>query len=847
MTKFGKQIGQRLYIHAEWTRELDQSLSDLVSRATGLLGARRDATFNVLRIDPRLEEVAFLQYPQLGFEPFPALTGSWRVHVPSALVTHRRYEESLNPPILHRTELILPPDHPARSSCEMLTKACEAIGLFDNPTIIGFKRTWYELIQQKGYTLSQFDLVPIANATPNTNDSCADVDGITVIERHRTALSRSTLSAPIQSLIRDNLLRKDLALFDYGCGKGDDLATLQAQGFNATGWDPHFYPGREHTPADVVNLGFVINVIEDKGEGITALERAYGLARHVLSVSAMLMSNEPTYGRAFSDGVVTSRHTFQKYYSQFELQHFIEDVLEEDAYPAAPGIFYVFQDRSVEQSYLLSKSSNRSRVARARLTIIPHVRAIRPVRTERLGKYEAPEAQLLIRRLWDTCLELGRTPEQEEVADLDQVCQLFGSLKRALNACLAANDMEALKKASEGRCDDILVMLALRAFERRRKFEIVDGRLKRDLRVFFGSMRNAEAKAHALLFSVKDKQLIGRACEEAASRGLGWLESAKFLQLHTALAERLPAPLRIYIGCATAMAGDLKTFDLVKIHIESGKVSLLSFDDFARKPLPALKTRIKVRLRDQDLDVFSYGGTHTPTVLFHKSRYINEEFPFYAEQIEFEESLARLNAFDLSTYGPTEESLHERLDSLRWRIDGFRLLRSTSIPPLTDRCGTNYTFSQLVNCGETWERSRIDNTPRSPATYDALVDLATNILDPVIEYFGAIMLSYGFASPALTKRIRGRIEPKIDQHSSCELTRSGAAICARLGAAVDFVVEHEDMREVAKWIAAHCPFDRIYLYGPDKPLHVSFGPDCSRKSYELVEHHGRRVPRAISL
>ncbi len=846
MKSLGKTVGQRHYVHSERIGELEPSLAELVSRASRLVESQCKAVFNVVRIDPVHQEVAFLDYPQLGIEPFPALAASWRVHMPSELVTNRRYEESLNPPILHRTELILPPHHPARPECERLTKQCEAVGLFDNSTIIGFKRTWIDLIERKGYSLSRFELVPLGNATDGVNDLPTDATDTDIIYRHRTALSRSSLSAPIQSLIRDGLLREGLSLFDYGCGKGDDLATLQASGFTATGWDPYFRSTGVQSPADVVNLGFVINVIENKEERIEALLGAYGLARTVLSVSAMLIGSESTCTQTFSDGVITSRRTFQKYYAQSELQHFIEEVLDEDAYPAAPGIFYVFRDRSAEQTYLLSKSSNRSRVARARLAVINHVRAAQPSKPKRLNKSATPEAQRCMQELWGIYLELGRAPELDEIANPSEVIQIFGSLKRALNACLAMHDSGPLIKATEGRREDILVMLALRAFERRRQMEFVEKRLKRDIRTFFGSMRVAEAKAQALLFSVRDKVLISRACEEASLQGLGWLDPGKSLQLHTSLAERLPAALRVYIGCAMAMAGDLKSFDLVKIHIESGKLTLLSFDDFVGKPLPALHTRIKVRLLDQDLDIFNYGAAYRPTVLFKKSRYINEEFPFYAEQIEFEESLAQLRAFDLSTYGPTEESLHDTLRSLRWEIDGYRLIRSTSIPPITDPCGANYRFSHLIYCGETWERLQIENKPQSPATYNALVDLATNILDPVIEYFGGIILSYGFASPALTKNIKGRIEPAIDQHSSCEILRSGSFICARLGAAVDFLIEYEDMREVAKWIAEHCPFDRIYLYGSDRPLHVSFGPERSHKVYELVEHQGRRVPRAIS-
>ena len=37
-------------------------------------------------------------------------------------------------------------------------------------------------------------------------------------------------------------------------------------GLDAVGWDPHFAPDTPKEPTDVVNLGFVINVIEDSDE-----------------------------------------------------------------------------------------------------------------------------------------------------------------------------------------------------------------------------------------------------------------------------------------------------------------------------------------------------------------------------------------------------------------------------------------------------------------------------------------------------------------------------------------------------------------------------------------------------
>ena len=71
-------------------------------------------------------------------------------------------------------------------------------------------------------------------------------------------------------------------------------------------------------------------------------------------------------------------------------------------------------------------------------------------------------------------------------------------------------------------------------------------------------------------------------------------------------------------------------------------------------------------------------------------------------------------------------------------------------------------------------------------------------------------LTYGFSSPELARQIEGRIAPKLDQHAACELNRKGAPVCRRLGAAVDFIVEDENMEEVARWIINNLSFDRLY-------------------------------------
>ena len=64
--------------------------------------------------------------------------------------------------------------------------------------------------------------------------------------------------------------------------------------------------------------------------------------------------------------------------------------------------------------------------------------------------------------------------------------------------------------------------------------------------------------------------------------------------------------LRAYVGCATALFGDVSQADVIKLHKASGKVTFLVYDDFEGKPLPELRHRIKVNLRTRWVQVFDH-------------------------------------------------------------------------------------------------------------------------------------------------------------------------------------------------------------------------------------------------
>ena len=101
----------------------------------------------------------------------------------------------------------------------------------------------------------------------------------------------------------------------------------------------------------------------------------------------------------------------------------------------------------------------------------------------------------------------------------------------------------------------------------------------------------------------------------------------------------MPAIIRVYIGCAIQLYGDIDDIDIIKVHIRSGKVTLLKFDDFENKYLPLLTERTKIRLHDLDIDFFFYGDEYPYPPLYDKSIYLPIKTKEHKKQQTFEKRI----------------------------------------------------------------------------------------------------------------------------------------------------------------------------------------------------------------
>ncbi|MFK5894109.1 MAG: hypothetical protein QM504_12880 [Pseudomonadota bacterium] len=146
--------------------------------------------------------------------------------------------------------------------------------------------------------------------------------------------------------------------------------------------------------------------------------------------------------------------------------------------------------------------------------------------------------------------------------------------------------------------------------------------LKRDIKAFFSSYKEALNEAKEILFSVGRPLIIGEACNTAYEiMNSGYLEDSHSYTFQKQYLGDLPAELRIYIGCAIQLYGDIDNFQLIKAHIRSGKVSLMRYDDWD-KDEPLLFERIKIKLGELDIDFFDYSGKFEPVPLINKKLYL---------------------------------------------------------------------------------------------------------------------------------------------------------------------------------------------------------------------------------
>ncbi|MEG4317803.1 MULTISPECIES: DNA phosphorothioation-associated putative methyltransferase [unclassified Microcoleus] len=644
----GKKLPTAFYVHVSAVSALNPVLVIYENCARRYLENIDEAT--LVKFYLNQPKISYLFYPDFDTDAHPALQNSIQINLETGEVKYFDYSNSENPPVLHRKETFVTPDYPNYEKFARLTRCEEGWGLLDNTSAIGTRDGWLKYL---GYCGVEIHDHAVVERVKQENSELS----IPKIERHKAAMVRNSISKPLRLVLESDLFVDGMTFFDYGCGYGGDVKCIAEEGYAAAGWDPYYQPDTPRISADIVNIGYVINVIESLAERREALLNAWELTKNLLVVAAQVLIDDPDRGQiAYGDGVITSRNTFQKYYEQEELKVYIDQVLNVDAIPVALGIYFVFRDAAEGEGFRASRF--RSHLA------TPRVRS----QVKRFEDYEEMLAPLM-----GFVSDRGRLPVKGELAEESPIKEEFHSFNRAWRVILQATDADDWEKIADKRRQDLLVYLALNGLGDRPSMRRLPAQIRNDIKGLFDNYQKACTLADLMLYSLSKPDIVADCCEDSA---IGYKQQGS-LSVHVSFLEELDPLLRLYEGCANRTIGRLDGATIIKFHARKPQISYLFYPDFDTNPHPALHRAMHIHLGDLSVSYQDYSDVYNPPLLVRKEAFVTPSYPHYekfAKLTRQEEKLGILDGGAVKKYREWVKCLEDNCVKIKghrlfWRSD----------------------------------------------------------------------------------------------------------------------------------------------------------------------------------
>ncbi|MEG4170789.1 MULTISPECIES: DNA phosphorothioation-associated putative methyltransferase [unclassified Microcoleus] len=607
-SKVGKKLPTAFYVHVSALPALNPLLIIYENCARINIENIEEAT--LVKFQLHQPKISYLFYPDFDTDAHPALQTSIQINLATGEVKYFDYSNSENPPVLHRKETFVAADYPNYEKFARLTRCEEKWGLLDNTSVIGTREGWLKYLGYCGVEIQDHTVV---ERLKQENSELS----IPKIERHKAAMVRNSLSKPLRLVLEADLARDGATFFDYGCGFGGDIKYIAQEGYAISGWDPYYQPDTPRICADIVNIGYVINVIESLAERREALLNAWELTKNLLVVAAQVLIDDRQQGQiAYGDGVITSRNTFQKYYEQEELKVYIDQVLSVDAIPVALGIYFVFRDAAEGESFRASRFRSHLSTPRVRSQV---------KRFEDYAEMLAPLMAFVSDR--------GRLPVKGELAEESAIKEEFHSFNRAWRVILQATDADDWEKIADKRRQDLLVYLALNglgdslrdSYASRPSIRRLPAQIRNDIKGLFDNYQKACTLADLMLYSLGKADIVADCCEDSA---IGYKQPGT-LSVHVSALEELDPLLRLYEGCANRTIGRLDGATIIKFYARRPQISYLFYPDFDTNPHPALHTSMHIDLRDLSVSYQDYSDVYNPPILVRKEAFVTASYPHY--------------------------------------------------------------------------------------------------------------------------------------------------------------------------------------------------------------------------
>lgn len=618
MARCGKVVGEAQYLHKSALSMLTDAEKAKLLECLKLID--ETTPWSVVKFDLKdPQKVSLLEYSDFTEDAFPVLLNGTNIDLSSGAIKHRVYSLS-NPPVLHRKELLLPPTDTNRDKYAKLTQELEELGAFINISELGTKQRWVKRLEELGIEIVEHEI----RVSDQENES---EDNTLEVFRHRTALKRKKLSSCMGALVDSSLITKTSEIFDYGCGRGDDIAILGQNKFEkVSGWDPYFAKDNAiPKKSEFVSLSFVLNVIEDTDERHSVFKKAFQIASKALVFSVMLEhQNTLQFAYPFNDGYLTSINTFQKYYSASEIEDLVKEQLNATAIKLGPGIYIVFKEKSLEQEYLFKRQ----------LGLL--------VETKSAVNDDAGDsfAEALVNKMVKAILSFGRVPKLEELKAKfqDEISKAKVSYNRLSRLALSQISISDLRHVREAFSAEILIFLAINRFDGRMKYQDLPEKFQIDVRAHFRSLKNANEEAERLLFSLSDTDGLISAALDAERAGNGHLIGTKF-RCHSKQCENLPKNLRLFYKIGERLHRSIMDNDIIQLHLETKKMAFLIVNEFENSALPRIHSREIVNFATQNTAIVHHQEKEQVRILYLKSALMAAEDKNYEKQRVFDQEV----------------------------------------------------------------------------------------------------------------------------------------------------------------------------------------------------------------
>jgi DNA phosphorothioation-associated putative methyltransferase len=162
----GKLLPDDLYVHQSAVESLDPLLRIYEGCGRAYLGEVEGA--NLIKIHRRTGKLSYLVYPEFDTDPHPALERCVKLNLRTRQIECYDYAQGANPPVLHRKETFVHPDHELREKFARLTAQEEKQKLLDEPAGIGTRNGWERRLKERGFALRGHRLVK-AKGEPQTD------------------------------------------------------------------------------------------------------------------------------------------------------------------------------------------------------------------------------------------------------------------------------------------------------------------------------------------------------------------------------------------------------------------------------------------------------------------------------------------------------------------------------------------------------------------------------------------------------------------------------------------------------------------------------------------------------